>query len=65
MENLTDGPNEAWTDGQANVGYLYVDRSSTGYKLVRIINVDGGITSLTDRMPARQMYRLLEGMLLA
>ena len=59
-------PEDGWTgipgNLTANVGHLYLDGSNGGYCLQQHVGEDGGATTLSDRMSAREMYHFLTGM---
>lgn len=55
------------TSAQTNIGHLHLEElpGQYRYRLVRIVNINGGELGVSSRLTAREMYCLLTGLELA
>lgn len=67
INTLTDSPKATYTDhGEganprltANIGSYHLDKNIGGWRLCRIVNVGGGTSDISPRLPAGQFYEWL------
>lgn len=53
--------NPGATVSQQNIGHLSLDKDSTGYKLVEVVDGHGSEHAWSPRMPAKELDQYLDG----